>query len=57
MFFFKEKNKTEKKLKDVDKYLKELEKNFEAVIDTNTKQTQVKSKLQSFNKDIENLCY
>lgn len=57
MFFFKEKNKTEKKLKDIDKYLKELEKNFEAVIDTNTKQTQVKSKLQSFNKDIENLCH
>jgi hypothetical protein len=56
MNFFKEKNKTERKLKDIDKYLKELEKNVEAVIDPTTKQSQVKSKLQNINKDIENLC-
>lgn len=56
MNFFKEKNKTERKLKDIDKYLKELEKNVEAVIDTTTKQSHVKTKLQNINKDIENLC-
>jgi len=56
MNFFKEKNKTERKLKDIDKYLKELEKNVEAVIDPTTKQSQVKSKIQNINKDIENLC-
>jgi hypothetical protein len=56
MNFFKEKNKTEKKLKDIDKYLKELEKNVEAIIDPTTKQSQIKSKLQNINKDIESLC-
>ena len=52
----KDKIKIEKNLKEIDKYLNELENNVEIILDQSTKQSQIKSKLEKIQKDLDSLC-
>ena len=52
----KKDKKVEKNLKEIDKLVKDLENNVEIIIDSNTKQSQIKSKLINVQKLIDTIC-
>lgn len=51
-----DKVRIEKNLKEIDKFIKELENNVESLFDSSLKQSLIKSKLQNVQKLIENIC-
>ena len=52
----KKDKKVEKNLKEIDKLVKDLENNVEIIIDSNTKQSQIKSKFINVKKLIDTIC-
>jgi len=52
----KKDKKVEKNLKEIDKLVKDLENNVEIIIDSNTKQSQIKSKFINVQKLIDTIC-